>query len=94
MDGSLAGVISDRDLLRAANDYESDTTLIADVMTSRPITVRPETPLSGAAAMAFEYRFNCFLVVNESGKVAGILTTTDILKAFCRLQLSVEGAND
>lgn len=89
--GCLAGIISDRDVLAAANDYASDPT-VADIMTSEPQTVSPDTPLSEVATLTLEHRFNCFPVVNHSGKVAGILTTTDLLRAFQKLQHIVESS--
>src|SRR5262245_11987187 len=50
-DGRVVGVISDRDVLRAADSYDSETTLAADVMTPEPITVNVDTPLSGAVTL-------------------------------------------
>jgi CBS domain-containing protein len=90
--GSLAGIISDRDVLAAAGRYDSETTLVADIMTYAPRTVSPGTSLSEVVAMILDCRFNCFPVVNDSRKVEGILTTTDLLRAFQKLQFVVETA--
>lgn len=93
-DGRIAGVISDRDVLRAAGGYDSETTLVADVMTPEPITVHPETPLSEAVSIAFDYHINCLPVVGSAGTICGILTTTDLLRAFQNLQLAIEQLPD
>jgi CBS domain-containing protein len=89
-DGRIAGVISDRDVLGAKAGYDAETTLVSDVMTSEPLTVQPDTPLSDAVSMALDYRVNCFPVVDPSGKICGILTTTDLMHAFQKLLLGID----
>jgi CBS domain-containing protein len=89
-DGSLAGIISDRDVLAAAARYDSEATLVADVMTYAPVTVTPTTSLSQVVATILDRRFNCLPVVDDSHKVEGILTTTDLLELLQDLQLMVE----
>lgn len=88
--GRLVGVISDRDILRAAESYESDTTLVADVMTPEPITVTAASPLSEAILVVLETRVSCLPVVDDAGRIRGIVTTTDLLTAFQALQHAVE----
>ena len=79
-EGRLVGVISDRDVLRAA-----------DVMIIEPVTVAANTPLSAATALALDNRVNCLPVVDDSKQIRGIIiTTTDLLRAFQKLQMSVE----
>jgi CBS domain-containing protein len=89
-DGRILGVISDRDVLRAADCYDSETTLAADVMTPEPITVHVDTPLSSAVALVLDHQVNCLPVVDADGLIQGIITTTDLLKAFQNLQLRIE----
>jgi len=90
INGRIAGVISDRDVLRAKAEYDAETTLVSDVMTLEPLTVNPDTPLSDAVSMALDYRVNCFPVVDPSGKICGILTTTDLMHAFQKLLLGID----
>jgi CBS domain-containing protein len=89
-DGRIAGVISDRDVLRAGVGYDLETTLVSDVMTVEPLTVQPDTPLSEAVSIALDYRVNCFPVVDPSGRICGILTTTDLMHALQKLLLAFE----
>jgi CBS domain-containing protein len=90
INGRIAGVVSDRDVLRAKAECDAATTLVADVMTLEPLTVTPDTPLSDAVSMALDYRVNCFPVVDANGKICGILTTTDLMHAFQKLLLGID----
>jgi len=90
MDGRLVGVISDRDVLRAADGYDWETTFAANVMTVDPITVTADTPLSTATTLVLDNRVNCLPVVDELKRVRGILTTTDLIQAFQKIQMSLE----
>jgi CBS domain-containing protein len=90
--GRLAGIISDRDLLRvmgATMDWK--TKRLSEVMTQDVFTVTPQTPLSVAAREILVRRINCLPVLyDENKQVCGIVTSTDLLKAFEKLQASVE----
>ena len=93
--GRLAGVISDRDLLRvmgATTDWKEKK--VSDVMTRDVATVTPETPLSVAVREMLARRVNCLPVLyDENRQVCGIVTSTDLLNAFEKLQASVEKQN-
>ncbi|MBD0268412.1 CBS domain-containing protein [Pseudanabaena sp. FACHB-2040] len=52
---------------------------VADVMTSDPITVKPETPLKDAIQILAEKRFSGLPVVDEAGKLVGVLSETDLM---------------
>lgn len=90
--GRLAGVISDRDLLRvmgATTDWKEKK--VSDVMTQDVFTVTPEIPLSVAVREMLARRVNCLPVLYDENKhVCGILTSTDLLNVFEKLQTSVE----
>jgi acetoin utilization protein AcuB len=103
-DGTLMGIVTDRDLRHAAlapavQEYLSvqahrlarqlNATLenlrVRDVMTWAVVTTGPETPLLSAALIMFESRVGS-LPVLEGGRLVGLLTEQDVLKA-----LMVEG---
>ena len=90
--GRLAGVISDRDLLRvmgATTDWKEKR--ISDVMTRDVFTVTPQTLLSVAVREILARRINCLPVLyDENKQVCGIVTSTDLLSAFEKLQVSLE----
>jgi CBS domain-containing protein len=90
--GRLAGVVSDRDLLRvmgATTDWKEKR--ISDVMTRDVFNVTPQTLLSVAVREILARRINCLPVLyDENKQVCGIVTSTDLLIAFEKLQASLE----
>lgn len=86
----LVGIVTDRDLrLVLGPDPESMKTLIAEVMTAAPVVVAPDTPIESAAALLAEHRIGCLPVV-EDGETVGILTESDLLRAFVDLMVGRE----
>jgi CBS domain-containing protein len=89
--GKILGVISDRDILRTlARTTNWQTKDVSQIMTRDPITVKRETPLVVAVAKIVSKRINCLPVLDDDGKVCGILTSTDLLKAYQKLLESLE----
>jgi len=87
----LAGVVSDRDLLRAMNfNKDWSSTTIAQVMTQNVAKVKPDTPLSVAVEEILTRRIHCLPVVEANDRVCGIVTSTDMLKAFQQVLKRVE----
>jgi len=88
--GTLVGVVSERDLLRASlsnltgfGHEERRAFLqvveIARVMSSPPIVIYPDAEIGQAARLLAEKRIGCLPVVEE-GKLVGLLTETDVLR--------------
>jgi CBS domain-containing protein len=89
--GQILGVISDRDILRTlARTANWQTKDVSQIMTRDPFTVKRDTPLSVAVAKIVSKRINCLPVLDDEGKVCGILTSTDLLKAYQKLLESLE----
>jgi len=89
--GQILGVISDRDILRTlARTSNWQTKDVSQIMTRDPVTVKRETPLSVAVAKIVAKRINCLPVLDDEGKVCGILTSTDLLKAYQKLLESLD----
>jgi len=57
-------------------------TSVGEVMTYAPVTVRSETALEEAAELMAERRIGCLPVVDEDGRIQGILSETDLLHAL------------
>lgn len=58
---------------------------VADAMTWAPHTVRAETSLEEAARTLAEHRIGCLPVVDASGRLVGLLSETDALRALVRI---------
>jgi acetoin utilization protein AcuB len=88
----LVGILTEEDIKQASPSsataleireifYLLDKVKVKQIMTRRPYTVSPTTPIEEAAAVMREKKIGCLPVV-ERGKLVGILTETDILDAF------------
>lgn len=86
-DGRLAGVLSDRDIFRAMGRVKNwEAKMVNEVMTYDPYTVKPQALLSVTVEEVLSRRINCLPVVDDNGKVCGILTSTDLLSVYQKLQ--------
>lgn len=87
----LRGVISDRDVLRALSRTPNwSKKSVREIMTRDPVTTNPDSLISAAAHEMLAKRINCLPVIEVDERVCGILTSTDLLKAYARVQALVE----
>ena len=90
-DERLHGVISDRDVLRAlSRTSDWSKKCVAEIMTPDSITITPHCAISTAVRLMLEKRINCLPVIGPDGRVCGILTSTDLLHAYEKLQGQLE----
>jgi CBS domain-containing protein len=54
-------------------------TTVADVMSHDPIVVKPQTPLQEAIQLIAEKRVSGLPVVDDQGKLVGIISETDLM---------------
>jgi CBS domain-containing protein/RNA polymerase-binding transcription factor DksA len=94
-DGRLLGVVS-LDDLRAALPFAvslrrppspgereaSGDWQVGEIMTHAPLAVGPATTLAEAAERMAEARIGCLPVLDEKGRLVGILSETDLLRAL------------
>ena len=91
----LVGIITDRDVYRFApsilsritpEEYNAifENTPIERVMTRKPQTVTPATPVREAIKLMYNHKLGCLPVV-EGDKLVGIVTTTDMLNLLHQL---------
>ena len=92
----LTGIITDRDLKRAsasdATSLEIHELLyllinikIKSIMTKNPITVLPDLTVEETAEILLENKISGAPVVDDKGKVVGVITQTDIFKILISL---------
>ncbi len=87
--GRLVGIITDRDLRRAANSpfvvreqwYDNfilDHIEVGSCMTPNPLTIEPGAPIAEAARVMRNHKIGGLPVVAD-GQLVGIVTDTDLL---------------
>jgi acetoin utilization protein AcuB len=90
-DGELVGMVTDRDLRRpnVSDDAEGwmdfynldDSVHVSDIMTRKLEVVAPADPLAKAADLFLKHHFGALPVIEADGRLAGILTTHDMIRA-------------
>jgi acetoin utilization protein AcuB len=91
-EGRLVGIVTDRDLKEATPskattlsiyelNYLLSKLLVKDVMVAGVITVAPDDPIEHAALLMEEHRVSGLPVV-DGAAIVGIVTITDLLRAF------------
>jgi len=94
-DGTLLGIVSDRDIRAAVlpaglvpgfTSGEAEKFLkgtpVERVMTRNVVTATTTDTLEDAIVLLHDFRVNALPVVDDAGKVTGIITRTDVLDAF------------
>lgn len=84
--GQVVGVVSESDLvarIACARETAAGTTAAA-VMSTPAIVAPPDLPVRKAAALMFERSVRHLPVVDESGRLAGIVSRGDLLGLFLR----------
>ena len=94
--GELVGIVSDRDLKDAAPSkattldvYELNYLLasikIKDLMITNLAYVRPDETVEFAAILMLENKISSLPVINDKGRLIGIITQTDIFKVLINI---------
>ena len=89
----LSGIVSDRDLLRALSPYvgsAAETTRdlatlnkrVHQIMTRRPLTLRPQSAIAEAVNLLLTQRISCIPIVDDDCKPVGIVSWRDVLKSL------------
>jgi CBS domain-containing protein len=79
-EGELVGIATDRDLRMAmVQSLNINKLKVGVVMTKDPVTITEDTNIVDAGKLMSVGKFNAIPVVEESGHLKGIITTSDIL---------------
>ena len=87
-DKKLIGILSDRDLLRAAAGISTTSSgsgpvkTIQEIMKTTVLTASPETEIRQIARVFFEERVGAMPILDASESVVGIITRSDILRTL------------
>ena len=81
--GKLVGVLSDRDLhlIETLRDVDPERVTVEEAMSPTVYTVSPRAPLDEVVREMARHKYGC-AVVEDGGKVVGVFTTVDALRAF------------
>src|SRR5262245_59785972 len=94
-DGILVGIITDRDVRRAAASdaspmaehellYLLDKLRVRDIMTPEVVIVRGATPVAEVGQIFLQTKFGCLPVVRDDKRLEGIITVVDLLRAYIK----------
>ena len=91
-DDQLVGIVAERDLMFAALRYLGSSVDVEQVMHRKVVTARPGMTVAAAASLMVANAIGGLPVVDERGNVVGVITETDIFKAFVRMHDAVPAA--
>jgi acetoin utilization protein AcuB len=95
---TFIGIISQRDIARqvskgvgtsgeAPTDEQALAKSVSTVMTRKPTCAQPDTGMFDLIQMMLDEKIDCIPVVDERQTLVGIVTNTDILSTFSRLNI-------
>ena len=80
----VAGIVSDRDLGGSKLPKSLGKWTVEDLMTTPVVTVTTRTPVRRAAALMKGRSIGSLVVTSSNGKLAGIVTVSDLLDLLSR----------
>ncbi|HZE20673.1 MAG TPA: CBS and ACT domain-containing protein, partial [Desulfobaccales bacterium] len=100
--GKLVGMVTDRDLKEASPSkatsldvhelyYLLSELQVQEIMSRNPISVSQDDTVEHAAQVMLEHTISGLPVVNEGGQVVGIITQSDVFRAFMHITGALQG---
>lgn len=80
--GRLSGMLTERDLLLAATRFLQSGVEVSEIMHRGAYTTTPDMALADAAELMVRHKIGGLPVVDSNGTLVGIVTETDIFRAF------------
>ncbi len=81
-EGRLLGIFTERDLARLVASGADLEQPVSKYMSRKPLTASPEEPVSKVASKMVEHWLRHLPVVDEEGRLVGILSIRDVLRAI------------
>ena len=93
-DDILVGIVTDRDIRsampstvlseaeKATEERRLAVMKVKDIMTANPVTISPTQTLEDALLMMQNLKVGAFPVVDQEGKLKGIISVRDLMRAF------------
>ena len=78
-DGRLAGIMTERDLMRAVARGLTEGTLVSECMTTHPDTIAPDDTIEHAAVLMIHGGYRHLPVV-DGDEVVGVLSIRDLVQ--------------
>ena len=79
--GKPVGIITERDIVRAIGRGKKLDTRAEEIMTASLITIKEDSPITGALALMRQFNIRHLPVVNDKGELTGIISIRDIARA-------------
>lgn len=81
----LVGIVAERDLMFAALRFLGSPVDVEKVMHRDVVTAAPDMSVADAASLMVTHSIGGLPVVDASGNVVGVITESDVFKAFVRM---------
>ena len=87
----IVGMITDRDICMAAytRGERLEALLVLDAMSERPITCGEDANLSEVEALMCEHQIHRVPVVDDGGRMVGIVSINDVVRAAQHAEVSL-----
>jgi acetoin utilization protein AcuB len=100
--GKLVGMVTDRDLKEASPSKATSLDVhelyyllaelqVQEIMSRNPISVSQDDTVEHAAQIMLEHTISGLPVVDKAGKVVGIITQSDVFRAFMHITGVLQG---
>lgn len=80
--GKPIGIITERDIVRAIGRNKDLNNKAEEIMTSSLITIKEDSPITGALSLMRSYNIRHLPVIDNEGNLKGIISIRDIARAI------------